>query len=435
MDNPNVWSDRVMRKAERKAHGRLVAVRRGVLGLAAAALLFTVAACDSLLEVEIPGAVSEEDLDNPAMAVPLFNSGLGAFECAFANYVATVGVLTEEYIVSSAWLADNIWGWRGIETREADGDCPNNRNAPGFGAYTPLQQARFLIESTIDRISRFDASAVPGKEQMVTTLHAYAGYTYTLLGEGFCEMAIDQGPLMQPHEVLARAEEYFTTAIERSGSSGDQDIRLLALLGRARVRLNLGNTAGALADAREIPPGWRYNANYSTVQPIRENRVYNVTVRNYFLSVSPNYRGLTVGGQPDPRVPVEFSGQFGHDGTTEHWIQRKYRSADAPIPIASWEEAKLIIAEALGGAQAIAEINELRAAQGIPPLENPDASNMLPVILEERRRQLFSEGHRLNDMLRHNMPFPTGTNHKGQTYGPTTCLWLPDQERNNNPNL
>src|SRR5690606_35090754 len=252
-----------MRKAHRRAHGRFVAARRSALGMAAVALMCTVTACDSLLEVDIPGAVSEEDLNNPAMAVPLFNSGLGAFECAFGNYVATVGVLTEEYIVSSGWLNDNIWGWRGIETRQADGNCSNNRNASGFGAYTPLQQARFIIESTIDRISGFDAADVPGKEQMVTTLHAYAGYTYTLLGEGFCEMAIDQGPLMQPAEVLARAEEYFTEAINRSGSSGDEDIRLLALLGRARVRLNLGNTAGAAADAREIPQGWRYNAAYS----------------------------------------------------------------------------------------------------------------------------------------------------------------------------
>jgi hypothetical protein len=202
-----------------------------------------------------------------------------------------------------------------------------------------------------------------------------------------------------------------------------------------RALANLGNTAGAAADAAQIPEGWSYVAAYSTLQGNRENRLYNITVRNSFLSVAPEYRGLTVAGEPDPRVPVQNSGAFGHDGTTEQWVQRKYLTAAAPIQIASWEEAKLIIAEALGGAQAITEINELRAAQDIAPLENPDPANMMPVILEERRRQLFSEGHRLNDMLRHDIAFPSGTNHKGQTYGPTTCLWLPDQERTNNPNL
>jgi hypothetical protein len=38
-------------------------------------------------------------------------------------------------------------------------------------------------------------------------------------------------------------------------------------------------------------------------------------------------------------------------------------------------------------------------------------------------------------MLRKNIPFPTGVNHKGQTYGPTTCVPLPDVETQNNPNL
>jgi hypothetical protein len=240
---------------------------------------------------------------------------------------------------------------------------------------------------------------------------------------------------MQPIEVLQAAEANFTEAITRSGPSMDEDIRLLALLGRARVRLDLGNDAGAAADAALIPAGWSYVADYSTLQGNRENRVYNVTIRNSFLSVAPEYRNLMVGAEPDPRVPVLNTGGFGHDGTTAHWRQQKYPTADAPIAIASWEEARLIVAEALGGAQAVTAINELRAAQGIAPLDNPDVGNMLPVILEERRRQLFSEGHRLNDMLRHNIPFPTGTNHKGQTYGPTTCLYLPDQERDNNPNL
>ncbi|HSJ32860.1 MAG TPA: RagB/SusD family nutrient uptake outer membrane protein [Longimicrobiales bacterium] len=422
-----------MVKEEKTA--RRIPARRGMITVAAVMIMSTMTACDGLLDVEMPGAVAEEDLNNPALAVPLFNSGLGSFECAYGNYVATVGVLTEEYIVSSGWLNDNIWGWRGIETRSAPGTCSNNRNASGFGAYTPLHEARYIIESTIDRIGAFDVTAVPSRDQMIATLYAYAGYTYTLLGEGFCEMAIDQGPLMQPIEVLQAAEAHFTEAITRSGPSMDDDIRLLALLGRARVRLDLGNNAGAATDAAQIPAGWRYVADYSTLQGNRENRVYNVTVRNSFLSVAPAYRDLTVAGEPDPRVPVANTGAFGHDGTTEQWRQLKYPTADAPIAIASWEEARLIVAEALGGAEAINAINELRAAQGIAPLDNPDAGNMLPVILEERRRQLFSEGHRLNDMLRHDIPFPTGTNHKGQTYGPTTCLYLPDQERNNNPNL
>jgi hypothetical protein len=38
-------------------------------------------------------------------------------------------------------------------------------------------------------------------------------------------------------------------------------------------------------------------------------------------------------------------------------------------------------------------------------------------------------------MFRFNIPFPTGTNQKGQPYGTVTCVPIPDVERLNNPNL
>ena len=390
-------------------------------------------ACDSLLEVEIPGRVEESALDDPALATTLLNSALGQFECAYTNYVATVGVLTEEYIVSSFFLDANIWGWRGIELNTAEGGCAG-RNASGFGAYTPLQQARYLADDAARRIEGFPDEEVPGKTLMLAQLAAYGGYAYALLGEGFCEMAVNQGPLMSPEEVLAIAEERFTTAISLAESANDPDLANMARTGRARVRLDLGRLADAAADAALIPEDFAYYAEYSEIQERRENRVFNVTRRNDYLSVAPAYRNLMVDGVADSRVPVTDADRAGQDGVTPQWVQGKYTSASDPLPIASWEEAQLILAEALGGQDAIDAINLLRAKANLPLVAGAGAS-IEELVLEERRRQLFSEGHRLGDMLRHGIPFPTGTNHKGQTYGPTTCLPLPDQERLNNPNL
>ncbi|MHB1225590.1 MAG: RagB/SusD family nutrient uptake outer membrane protein, partial [Gemmatimonadaceae bacterium] len=109
-------------------------------------------------------------------------------------------------------------------------------------------------------------------------------------------------------------------------------------------------------------------------------------------------------------------------------------TADTPIPMASWREAQLIIAEARP-AEAVAAINRLRASQGIPAVTPAEGADVPALVLEERRRQLFSEGHRLNDMLRHDVAFPTGENHKGQPWGTMTCMPLPEQERQNNPNI
>ena len=105
----------------------------------------------------------------------------------------------------------------------------------------------------------------------------------------------------------------------------------------------------------------------------------------------------------------------------------------SPIPIASWEEAQLIIAEARPD-EAEAAINRLRNAQGLPEY-TPSGEGHIADVLEERRRQLFLEGHRHNDMLRHDLPFPTGANHMGEFRGDVTCLPLPLQERENNQNI
>jgi starch-binding outer membrane protein, SusD/RagB family len=402
-----------------------------VLGLAP----LTGTACDALLEVELPGNVAATDLNNPGLAQTLVNSALGQFECAYTSYVATTGILSHEYINASSWLNINTWGWRGLELYTITGSCPTGRDATGLGAYTPLQQARYLAEESTRLITDFPDDEVPGKAEKLGLLGAYAGYAYVLLGEGFCEMAVDQGPLMTRQEVFQAAEERFNEAITHAQAAGSTGLRLLALAGRARARLDLGDLTGAATDAEQIPEGFIWNAEYSTVNGLRENRVYNLNRRNRNLSVEPDaYGDVRIGDLPDPRVPVRNSGLRGHDGATVHWYQEKYNTAADPIPMASWEEAQLIIAEARPE-ETVAAINRLRASQDLPPLEVTGDEDLLELVLEERRRQLFSEGHRLNDMLRHNLPFPTGVNHKGQAWGPITCMPLPDQERLNNPNI
>jgi starch-binding outer membrane protein, SusD/RagB family len=396
-------------------------------------LLPGLGACDALLDVDNPGSVDARDLNNPLLAETLVNSALGRFECAYTSYVASTGILSGEFINSSTWLDVNSWGWRGVELFTIVGSCPGGRNATSLGAYAPLQQARYLAEDNARLIQGFPDDLVPAKNLMLGRLAAYAGYSTLLLGEGFCEMAIDESPLMPRQQVVARAEERFTSAIALAQAAANEQLRLLAVAGRARSRLNQGNLTGAASDAEQIPEGFVWYAEYSTIDGSRENRLFNLNRRNRVLSVDPiEYGSLELGGEPDPRVPAMNSGLVGHDQNTPHWYQDKYRTADAFIPMASWAEAQLILAEARP-AEAEAAINRLRTSQGLPAYQ--PSGDHLADVLEERRRQLFLEGHRFNDMLRHNLGFPQGTNHKGQAYGPVTCMPLPEQERRNNPNI
>lgn len=406
-----------------------------------AVVTLSMSACDRLLEVSIPGEVDAADLDNPALARSLMVAAIGEFECAYNAYINGVSILSEEHWVSSGWRNYNIWGARLDDLRRWGGACLNNLgDGDALGFWTALARARFQTDDVFNRIEAFPAEQLPfDKTGALATLAAYAGYSYTLLGEGFCEMAIDGGPLMTPSEVLQMAETRFTTAAELAQQAGQTDIYHMAMNGRARVRLNLGRTSEAASDAGVIPSGFVMNATHSTVTPRRQNRLFLNSHRNEYLTVAPAYRDLVIDGVPDIRVPVEDMGRPGEDGSTPLWLQMKYESSTTPIPIASWEEAQLIIAEAELGQVAVDRINGLRDQHGLPhfvPSNVSDNQEVFQQVLEERRRQLFLEGgHRFNDMLRHDIPFPTGSNHKGEPYGPITCMPLPEQERIANPNI
>lgn len=422
-------------------HHKSKSGRRIALGRAAAmaglvlSFVFNTA-CSELLAVDNPGRVPTSALKDPALAPTLNASALGAFQCAFAQYVATAGVLTGEYQVSNSFVDANIWGWRGVDTKTAPGTCPTSRATTSLGFYTPMQQARFQAEDAATRINAFTDAEVPNRIKMLSELNAYAGYSYVLLGEGMCKMTVGNGPLITRDSTFKIAVAKFSQAIALATTANYTEMKNMALVGRARAQLDLGDLQTAMADAQAVPAGFVRVAEYSEATIARENRIYNLTIRNDFLSVGPAYRNLTVRGVADPRVPVLNTGRFGNDAVTPQWQQRKYiGSGAASIPLASWAEAQLIYAEAAGGQPAKDAINRVRLASGVAPLDGSEGSDVGAIVIEERRRQLFSEGQRLGDMLRKNIPFPAGVNHKGQTYGPTTCAPLPDVETQNNPNL
>ena len=407
-------------------------------------------ACDSLLTVDNPGRVPVEQLDDPALMPTLEAAALQQFQCAFAQYVGTAGMLSGEYLSANAFVDNHPWEWRGmVEIKGAPGACPgaNARTVTFMGFYQPMQLARFQLDDAAARLQQFSDAQVPNRQRMLTEFAAYAGYAYTILAEGMCEMAIDNGPKMSRAEVLAIAEKRFTDAIGLATALGDASLKNMATVGRARVRLDLGNLPGAAADAALVPNGFVRNAEYSEVTPARENRLYNLTVRNDFLSVGPDYRNLTVNGVPDPRVKVtevklaNGTTKIGPDNATPMWQQQKFvaNAGATPLPIASYAEAQLILAEALGGQPGIDAINRVRALSGIAPIAAPaPGTDITSIVLEERRRQLFSEGLRYADMLRKNIPFTpaAGTpNRKSQIFGTVTCVPLPDVETRNNPNF
>ena len=414
---------------------RTVDLRRFTAAFVAASLI-TTTACDRLLSVDNPSNVPVDALSDPGLMATLESGALQTFQCAWDNYIPTVGVLAGEYWVSSNFVNSHPWEWRGVvQIKSEPGSC-GARNATSMGFYTPMQQARFQLEDLFKRASEFTDAEVPNRQRMMTEARAYAGYALLILGETMCDMTVDGGPKLSSADVWKLAEDKFTEAITLATALGDNSLKNMAIAGRARARLDMGKLSDAAADARLIPAGFVRNAEYnaSSANQARENRIFNMTFTNAFISVAPPYQGLTVDGKPDPRVPVTDAKKLGQDLVTPFFQQQLYKTVSAPVPIASYAEAQLIFAEAsTDQTEKLAALNRVRALNNISPLTGTVTDD---IILEERRRQLFSQGQRYTDMLRKKLPFQTGTNRKGQVYNDAlTCIPLPDVETQNNPNF
>jgi len=387
--------------------------------------------CGDLLSVDLPTRVPADALNDPALATTLVLGAQGDFACAYSEYITSTAAWTDEFINATGWREGTVWTQRlGAEYDAGTGNCPTTNFRGGFTVYLPLQLARGQAETAYSLISGFSDADVPNRARLLATAAAYAGYSTVHLGEAYCEMALDGGPITTPAAALAVAEERFTTALQHAQAAGADDIRNMALVGRARVRNYLGRGAEAAADARQVAQGFSYNITYATSIARRLNTVNVNNNLNMSVSVDPRFRGLEVDGVPDPRVPVVNANRRGNDAVTPAWMQMKYPELDSPIPLATWREAQLIIAEAEGGQGAVEAINRLRDYWELPRFSSTDPAEIRAQIIEERRRELFLQGHRLSDHLRFGLPFNTGVNHKGVAYADEfTCLPLPPAER------
>jgi hypothetical protein len=430
-------------------------IRRALFTLPA---ILVLAACsvDGLLDVDVPGRVPEDALDDPALAQTLVNSVIGDFECAWTNYTAAASVHSDEFLAASGNLLNKQWASRQITSSNANlatGGCG------GYGSFTPLHTARFQAEDVFARLAGFEADAVPNRTQFQATVRAYGAYALLALGEGYCEMTIDGGAIMQPEGVLALAEERFDEAIDLATQANLADILNLARVGRARVRLDLEDFAGARADAELVPSGYLKNASRDASSDRRWNihhDLVNGQTGSRHASVADNYRDVTFKGVTDPRVNVATRGDLSFDFVTIHYFHDKTAGRETAVPIASYKEAQLIVAEAAARSGDLATartiLNARHAAANLPLYEVADIpaqDDVIRAVIEERRRELFVEGAwRLNDMLRFRdtpfeIPFkgepgsihPDGIDQTGQVYGSMTCLPLPDAERFGNPNV
>jgi len=395
---------------------------------AAVALGLAISGCDGLLDVELPGSTPAEAVNNPALAALLVLSAQGKFEDALNIYVFNAGHIAGELVGGQSALGAIPFQRRDVRSLDTQND----------NLYETLSTARWTGDNAMRLVGEATDAQVANKPQQLGRAALYTGFSFAVFGEGFCRSAFDLGSAVTPAQMFQSAEDRFTTAIQNAQTANDAPTLNAARVGRARVRMALGNTAGALADAELVPAGFVLNVTRSAGTNARRNEVFFQNVQSRAHSIDPNFWNLEWMGVPDPRVRLVNTNTIAQDGLTPLWNQTKFTALNAPIRLASYVEAQLIIAEVVGGERAVGIINALHTAAGIPPFASTDANEIRAQVIEERRREFFLEGRRLGDLRRFGgfEQWTWGTNpFVGYEYGRTQCFPLPDVEVSNNPNV
>lgn len=408
------------------------------------AVVLASSGCDSLLDVAPnPDTVGGEQINNPT-SLPARLIGVEAdFFFSFDQAIALAGLFGDELIDGT--------GLDEIDERRVTADhglIGSADEAPeGIdGLWTPLQRAAFVSNQLQEDLlaGRFsERISDPANSPELARTSLFAGYSKLVLGELFCSTAFNgTGPEFTSQETYALAEEEFTHAID--AARAPTEVRLAALLGRARARLHQGDLEGARADALQIPADFLLIADvFSNNSQKEENDLWNMLTDSQRFSVAPEFRFLTVDdtGMDDPRVEVF---QDPNDPTTTNGTElfqaAKYLSPTAPIRFATGDEAQLILAEIelrngdVDGA--VDRINAVRERNGITvDFQSTDAQVVARKLLDEKGRTFFLEGQRVGDLRRFIDAFGIDAFPTGPGFGDQTCFLLPDAERNNNPGI
>ncbi|MDQ2890834.1 MAG: RagB/SusD family nutrient uptake outer membrane protein [Gemmatimonadota bacterium] len=419
---------------------------RSVSGwLAALAIAIPVAGCNSIsdaLNVTAPDKIDAKSLQSPQFATLLVNSTVGDFECAYGAFVAVGGLMSDELVDAS--ITASRWPYDERSVQTSDGNYSTN-TCDNFtpGVYTPISTARYTADTVAALLKGWTDQQVSGRADLLAKALVYSGYDRIMLGEMFCTAAINRGPELSSAQIFAQAEDKFTQGLAAAQAANDAQLTSLAYIGRARARLDQGNLAGADADAKQVPPGFVAYATADVSNSVRLNRVY-VQFNGRAASVDPQFLGLTVptasgGSVPDTRIADSATGLKGADNHTPLVVSNKYRTGASPIPVGSYQEAQLIIAEVEGGQVAVNIINNLRTSAGLPgAFQSSDPTVIKNQVIAERSRVLYLQGTRLFDIRRLNLPLVPAAGAAylhGGVYGNEVCLPLPDVERNSNPNI
>ena len=405
----------------------------------AAAIVLGLSGCSDLLKVNNPGSLQEGQLSDPALEQFIINGVIGEFQAAYVNYAFWSGVLADESFTDHPTLA--------LEFSRHNFTYLDVTND---SVYRTLQRARQSADDAADRVKTMQG-ANAGSSLNVARALIYGGYSYVLLGEGFCEAPVNLSAPLPSNELLARAIARFDEAITVATAAANigtnaaaaQDLISMAQVGAARASLKRGDRDKARIYAKPVLNSYERLAYYSA-NSVRENNSVQLAVRAVqpWLGMHPTFHGLNDVRVPQPAVtrpslnshpifpPLKPSMYSGWTGTPP----AQPIEVTTHIRFASGLEARYIGVEADGSIAAMLTfVNGRRAVGGKPPV-NLSGSALVAELRTQRAIDFYLTGQRLGDLRRYLEAgtdlFPTGKFPVSEeTYGTKHCFIVPQNQK------
>lgn len=411
-------------------------------------VLLALGACE--FDVTNPGPIQDEGLNDPIARSALIGSAEKALSFGMAFTTNRGAVVARELVASGLTGGAGAGAPAGVPTMIRQGLLTGAQDV-GDQEWIQAQRARFIAEDMRRRLQSILSPQEFDSSPDAARAHLFVGYTNRILGENMCDAVIDGGVRQDHTTFLERARDAFTAAVEAAGRSGDAQLRLAGLAGRASAHAWLGAWADAVADAQEVPTDFRHVAPYHTVDESQWNRMANSTGRQWrAMSVWNTFYEdyyMTTG---DPRVPWEEDPDFefgtpAPEGDVPYFRQLKQPNIDSPINLSTGREMRLIEAEALLVANdwsaAVDRINDLRESlrsdhtgEPLEPWTPQSADEAWAALQRERGIELWLEGRRLGDIRRWRaLGRPDGG--LPDMTGRSECFPIGETELLTNPNL
>jgi len=428
-------------------------------GAATLACTVVVGACthDELLGVNTPDIITPDKAQSVAGAQTFRVSAIGNFARFIGGDLGGSSPLGLN--LSGGMLGDEIFSAR-AGTEHMDNRNINPNTFP-IDTWTQVGNTYTRLVRAINLLTKFPPAS--GLNDQLAELHAQEGLVFTIVAEDYCSGVpfwdgVEQSNIhtvtLSTVDMYNRAKAQFDSAL--SLATPGSSTAYLAMVGKARTLVDVGDYAGAAAITGTVPTSFVYNAQFSKLTTGLVNAIYdwmNAT-KNFGASDKEGTNGLDFVSSKDPRVLVDGTklGR-GQDGTLTPLINQ-YPTTDAIVPVATGIEARLIEAEAqlkAGSATWITTLNNLRAGSQkygavttpvMTPLVDPvTPSAQQDMLFRERAFWMYMTAHRLGDMRRlirqygrgAETVFPTGNYFKGGKYGVDITL-VPSQTETNNPN-